>query len=64
MDHAKQLSNFMCFWNANLAKGVARRTGWKKKVWSRLFQSIVISDEEEMQVARLRYVPRLSFVEA
>ena len=34
------------------------------QVWSRLFQSIVISDEEEMQVARLRYVPRLSFVEA
>ncbi|HBL29143.1 MAG TPA: hypothetical protein DD490_20115 [Acidobacteria bacterium] len=55
VDHAKQLSDFMCFFNANLAKEVARRIGWKEKVWGRRYQSIVISDEEEMQVARLRY---------
>jgi REP element-mobilizing transposase RayT len=54
VEHAKQLSDFMCFFNANLAKEVARRIGWKEKVWGRRYQSIVISAEEEMQVARLR----------
>ena len=56
VDHAKQLSEFMCFFNSNLAKEVARRTGWKEKVWSRRYQAIVISDEVEVQVERLRYV--------
>ncbi len=56
VDDAKQLSDFMCFFNGNLAKEIGRRTGWKEKVWGRRYQAIVISDEEEMQVARLRYV--------
>ena len=56
IDTAKQLSDFMCYFNGNLAKEVGRRTKWKEKVWGRRYQSIVISDEEEMQVARLRYV--------
>ena len=56
MDTAKQLSEFMCYFNSNLAKEVARRTGWKEKVWGRRYQAIVISDEVEVQVARLRYV--------
>ena len=55
VDTAKQLSDFMCYFNSNLAKEIARRTGWKEKVWGRRYQAIVISDEEEMQVARLRY---------
>ena len=56
MDNAKQLSDFMCYFNGNLAKEIGRRTGWKEKVWGRRYQAIVISDEEEVQVARLRYV--------
>jgi hypothetical protein len=55
VDTAKQLSDFMCYFNSNLAKEIARRTGWKDKVWSRRYQAIVISDEDEMQMARLRY---------
>ena len=55
VDDAKQLSDFMCFFNSNLAKEVGRRTGWKEKVWGRRYQAIVISDEVEVQVARLRY---------
>lgn len=47
----------MCYFNSNLAKEITRRTGWKDKVWSRRYQAIVISDEDEMQVARLEYVP-------
>ncbi len=54
--NAKQLSDFMCYFNGNLAKEIGRRTGWKEKVWGRRYQAIVISDEEEMQAARLRYV--------
>ena len=44
------------YFNANLAKEIARQTGWKDKVWSRRYQEIVISDEEEAQMARLQYV--------
>jgi hypothetical protein len=55
VDHAKQLSDFVGYFNSNLAKEVARRTGWKEKVWGRRYQAIVISDEVEVQVARLRY---------
>ena len=42
--------------HSNLAKEIGRRTGWKEKVWGRRYQAIVISDEEEVQVERLRYV--------
>jgi len=45
----------MAYFNGNLAKEVARLTGWKDKVWSRRYQAIVISDEEEAQVERLLY---------
>ncbi|NJN64676.1 MAG: hypothetical protein HC882_07220 [Acidobacteria bacterium] len=56
VDNARQLSDFMCYFNGNLAKELARKTGWDDKVWARRYRSIVISDEEEMQVARLKYV--------
>ena len=56
VDNAKQLSDFMCYFNSNLAKEIGRRTGWKEKVWGRRYQAIVISDEEEVQIARFRYV--------
>jgi hypothetical protein len=41
-------ADFMCYFNSNLAKEIARRTGWKDKVWGRRYQAIVISDEEEV----------------
>ncbi len=53
---AKQLSDFMWYFNGNLAKELARETGWEDKVWSRRYQAILISEEEEAQVARLKYV--------
>ncbi len=56
VDNAKQLSDFMTYFNGNLAKEVARLTGWKDRVWSRRYQAIVISDEEEAQVERLLYI--------
>ncbi len=56
VDNAKQLSDFMFYFNSNLAKEIGLRTGWKEKIWGRRYQAIVVSDEEEMQIARLRYV--------
>jgi hypothetical protein len=35
---------------------VRRLTDWTGKIWERRYQAIVISDEEEAQVARLKYV--------
>jgi hypothetical protein len=46
----------MCYLNGNLAKEVGRLADWKEKFWGRRYQSIVVSDEEEAQVARLRYI--------
>jgi len=53
---AFQLARFMGYLNGNLAKEVARLTGWKDKVWSRRYQAVLVSREERAQVERLRYI--------
>src|SRR3954454_8211739 len=53
---AKRLAEFAGYLNSNLAREVGRLTGWTGKVWGRRYQAIPISDEEESQVARLKYV--------
>lgn len=53
---AEQLAAFMGYVNGNLAKEVGRLHHWKEKVWSRRYRAIVVSDEPEAQVARLRYL--------
>jgi putative transposase len=53
---AKRLARFVGYFNSNLAREVGRLTGWTGKIWERRYQAILISDEEEAQVARLRYV--------
>jgi REP element-mobilizing transposase RayT len=53
---AKRLADFTGYFNSNLAREVGRLTGWTGKVWERRYQAIPISDEEEAQVARLKYV--------
>ncbi|HEY2291119.1 MAG TPA: transposase [Thermoanaerobaculia bacterium] len=53
---AKRLSEFAGYFNSNLAREVGRLTGWTGKIWEKRYQSIPISDEEEAQVARFRYV--------
>lgn len=40
--------------SSSLAKEIARHTGWKEKVWSRRYPSIVI--REKMRSRRLKYV--------
>jgi hypothetical protein len=56
VDEAQQLARFMAYFNGNLAREVARLTGWKDKVWSRRYESILVTEEDAAQVDRLRYL--------
>ena len=58
VDSALQLARFMGYFNGNLAKEVARLTGWKDKIWSRRYQAVLVSGEPEAQLARQRYIFR------
>ena len=53
---AEQMARFANYFNGQLARLVARLHDWPDKVWSHRFQAIVISEEEEAQEARLRYL--------
>ncbi|HEX4498478.1 MAG TPA: transposase [Thermoanaerobaculia bacterium] len=56
VEDAQRLARFVGYFNSNLAREVSRLTGWTGKIWERRYQAIPISDEEEAQVGRLRYV--------
>ena len=53
---AFQLARFMGYLNGNLAREIARLTGWKDKVWGRRYQAVLVSQEESAQIGRLRYI--------
>ena len=55
-ENAEQLAGFMCFVNGNIAREVGKWAHWKDKFWGRRYSSIVISDEEAAQEARLKYL--------
>lgn len=52
----KQLADFMSFVKGNLAKEAGRLHNWKDRFWSRRYDAIILSNEEEVQVARLKYI--------
>ncbi len=54
--NAKALRTFMEFVNSNLAREVGRIVGWREKFWSRRYQHVVVSQEPQAQVERLRYI--------
>jgi REP element-mobilizing transposase RayT len=56
VEDAQRLARFMEYLNGNLAREVSRLTGWTDKIWSRRYQAIVVSEEEEAQIARLKYI--------
>ncbi len=56
VDDAKQLSRFQGFICSKIAREVGRLTGWKEKVWGRRYSGIIVSDEPEAQIARLKYL--------
>jgi hypothetical protein len=45
----------MAYFNGNLAREVGRLTGWTDRLWSRRYDSILVSDEEAAQFERLQY---------
>ncbi|MDX2000150.1 MAG: transposase [Thermoanaerobaculia bacterium] len=51
-----QLSGFMGYVNSNIAREVGRVIGWEDKFWSGRYKAVAVSDEEEAQVHRLRYL--------
>lgn len=55
-ENAQQLADFMRYLNTNLSKEAGRVHGWEGSLLQRRYQAIPISDEEIVQVARLRYV--------
>ena len=52
---ARELASFMQYFGGNSARETCRLRGWGDRVWGRRYRGIVVSDEEEVQVARLRY---------
>jgi REP element-mobilizing transposase RayT len=53
---AEQLARFLQYAQGNIAREVSRFCGWKGPFWARRYQHIQISNEDEAQMARLRYV--------
>ena len=52
----KHLADFMEFVNGNVAKEIGRVHGWEGHFWHDRYHLIPVSDEEETQVSRLRYL--------
>ena len=55
-DDANQLAGFMNYVNGNLAREAGRLHGWRERFWGRRYRAIVISNESEAQIGRLRYL--------
>jgi Transposase IS200 like len=53
---AQRLAQFMNYLNSNLAREAGRLIRWREKFWGRRYQAILVSNEEDAQVARLRYL--------
>ncbi len=52
----RDLSRFMRYVNSNIARKIGRLHNWKERFWARRYQAIVVSDEGEAQLARMRYI--------
>lgn len=52
----QRLSAFMNYLNSNLAREAGRLVRWREKFWGRRYQAILVSDEDESQVERLKYI--------
>jgi len=56
VNDAKQLADFMGYFNSNLAREVSRLADWGDKVWARRYRAIEVSDEPEAQRERMKYI--------
>jgi REP element-mobilizing transposase RayT len=55
-DDAQQLARFMGYVEGNIAKEAGRLHDWRGKFWARRYRPIIVGDEPELQIARLRYI--------
>ena len=53
---SRQTAAFMSYVKGNIAKEIGRISGWRDKFWSGRYHALVVSNEEEAQVARLKYL--------
>ncbi len=51
-----QMARFVGYFEAKIAKEVARLTQWREKIWGRRYTAIPVSNEQAAQVGRLRYL--------
>ena len=52
---ARELANFMCFLQGNIAREVGRAIGWREKFWGRRYVDVAILDDEAL-LDRLAYL--------
>ncbi len=52
----EDLSAFMNFVSGNVAREAGRLHGWKGKFWTRRYDCVPVTDEEQIQVERLKYL--------
>jgi len=53
---ARELAGFMCYLLTNLFKEAGRLHHWRGPLFQRRYQAIPVSNEEEAQAGRLRYI--------
>ncbi|MDX1535116.1 MAG: transposase [Thermoplasmata archaeon] len=56
VESARCLASFMSYVNGNIAKEAGRLHGWREKFWGRRYRAVVVSEEPEAQIGRLRYL--------
>lgn len=56
VEDACQMARFMNYVNGNLATEAGRFNDWNERFWGRRYQGIIVSNEEQEQYARLRYI--------
>ncbi len=55
-EDVEQMSKFMCHVDTNISKEIGRLHDWPGKLVTRRYRSVNVSNEEEDQVGRLRYL--------
>ncbi len=55
-ESTEQLSDFMEYVNGNIARKLGILHDWPGKFWARRYSHIIVSDEEEAQIGRLKYL--------
>jgi hypothetical protein len=53
---AQQLAGFMEYFDGNLAREAGRASAWSGPFWGRRYHSAVVSNDEQSQLDRLRYI--------